>query len=260
MTFKEILRSLNKTFKSLEKAENKWNFNDYDKYSDNLRKIGQDLLQTLEIYLSQLENDMKNNRKQVEGELYQTNLKDSISEKLPIEIKGSFPNYTIGPFKLVIDVPQNVITFRFSRKAKKIAFFEPKSVAKTIGMHYQKIVKRSFNAKRFAKDLRTAYTYCNRLAFQKKEVTLGHGVSLKEVYKLLTLSRMSKSEYPEEQYIYDLSKFRQSELCFDGYRFELGPSREIRNTYLLIDPDTNREIRVGSLIVYKEDLNANKPE
>jgi len=78
-------------------------------------------------------------------------------------------------------------------------------------------------------------------------------VLLKELYKLLTLRAMSRREYPENQYIYDLSRFRQSEMRFNGYRFELGPSREVGRTYLLIDPDSKREVRVSSLIIYKED-------
>ena len=152
-----------------------------------------------------------------------------------------------------MDTEIPLITFRFGRRAERIHFLATDAVAEKISSRYKSIVNRPFNAGRFAKELRAAYEVANRLSFQNRNVQWGNVVSLKELYKLLTLRGGSRREYPEPHYIYDLSRFRQSEMHFDNYRFELGTSREVGRTYLLIDPDTRREIRVSSLSIYTED-------
>ena len=153
--------------------------------------------------------------------------------------------------KVDIEIP--LIIFKFGRKAEKICFLEPQTVAEKISSQYNSIVNRPFNADRFAKELRAAYEVANKLSSQNRNVQWRNVVSLKEIYRLLTLRSVSRREYPEPHYIYDLNRFRQSEMYFDNYRFELGTSRDVGSTYLLIDTDTRREIRVSSLSINKED-------
>lgn len=249
---KEYLRNCSRFFNGLQKAQENWNITDFHKYRDKLENISQEMPQRIRDYLNQSDNNMADNRKAFESASYQEDLEKAMRLKeLPFE--GEFPNYAIGPFKLEIATPKYEIMLKFGRKTKRFNFLEPNEVANTVSSYYRKIVKRSFNADRFAKDLLKAYEVANRLIHRDKIVKWGNAVSLKELYKLLSLRAMSRREYPENQYIYDLSLFRRSDMRFNGHHFELGTSREIGRTYLLTDLDSKREVRVSSLIIYEED-------
>lgn len=252
MPLKRSLRSLNTTFTKLEKAQNTWDFTDFPRYRTKFEEIINDVIEGWEDELSQLESNLSEKQQTLQQPAYREELKDALLAKdLPLE--GDFPNYQLGPFELKVDTENPLITFKFGRRAEKIRFLYPDAVAEKISSRYKIIVNRPFNAGRFAKELRAAYEVANRLSFQNRNVQWGKVVSLKTVYRLLTLRSGSRREYPEPHYIYDLSRFRQSEMHFDNYRFELGTSRDVGRTYLLIDLATRREIRVSSLSIYKED-------
>ncbi|MCD6578753.1 hypothetical protein J7L48_04710 [bacterium] len=249
---KEYLKNCSRFFNGLQKAQKNWNIADFHKYRDKLENISKEMPRRTRDYLDQSDNNMAGNQKSFESASYQEDLEEAMRLKeLPFE--GEFPNYAIGPFKLEVAIPKHIITFKFGRKLKRLNFLEPNAVANAISSDYRKIVKRPFNADRFAKDLLEAYEVANRLIHRDKIVQWGNVVSLKELYRLLTLRAASRREYSENQYIYDLSLFRQSNMRFNGHCFELGTSREVGRTYLLIDPDSKREVRVSSLTIYKED-------
>ena len=249
---KEYLKILNRVFNGLQKAHKDWNFADFYKYRDKLENISQEMPQRTRDYLNQYDSDMEDNKKVLESASYQEDLEKAMRLKeLPFE--GEFPDYAVGPFKLEVNIPKYEIVLKSGRKTKRFNFLKPDEVANAVSSYYRKIVKRPFNADRFAKDLLKAYEVANRLIYRDKIVKWGNAVSLKELYKLLTLRAASRREYSDDQYIYDLSLFRQSDMRFNGHHFELGTSREVGRTYLLIDPDSKREVRVSSLIIYEED-------
>ena len=202
--------------------------------------------------LFQLESNLSEKQQTLKKPAYSEELEGALRAK-NLRLEGDFPNYKLGPFELKVDIENPLITFKFGRKVDKIYSLAPNTVAERICSRYKSITDRHFNESQFAKDLRQAYEAANRLSYQNRNVQWGYVVSLKEMYRLLTLRSVSRREYPEPHYIYDLSRFRQSGMYFDNYRFELGTSREVGRTYLLIDPDTRREIRVSSLSIYKED-------
>jgi len=252
MSFKEYVEILGRVFNGLQKAQKDWNITDFHKYRDGLKDISQRLPQISRDYLSQSDIDMEANQKVFESASYQDVLEEAMRLKeLPFE--GKFPNYTIGPFKLEVATSKRVIIFRFGRKAKKLNSLEPNVIARTISSYYQKITRRPFSADRFAIDLTAAYEVANRLIYRDQIVHWGNAVLLKELHRLLTLRAISKREYSENQYIYDLSLFRHSEMNFNGYHFELGTSKEVGRTYLLINPDSKIEAHVSSLTIYRED-------
>jgi len=251
MPLKKSLRSLNNVFTKLEKAQNTWDFTDFLKYRAKFEETINDVIEGWDDELSQLESNLSEKRQILQQPAYGEELKDALLAKdLPLE--GDFPNYQLGPFELKLDKEIPLITFKFGRRTEKIRFFATDAVAEKISSQYKRIVNRPFNAGRFAKELRAAYEVANRLSFQNRNIQWGNVVSLKKVYDLLTLRGTTRREYPEPHYIYDLSRFRQSEMHFDNYRFELGTSRDVGRTYLLIDPDTRREIRISSLSIYEE--------
>lgn len=244
---KEYLKILSRVFNGLQKAHKDWNFTDFDKYRDKLENISKEMPQKAKEYLVKSESDMKDNKKILESESYQADLEEAMRLKeLPFE--GQFPSYTVGPFKLEVNISKLEVIFKFGRKVKRFNFLKPDTVVDTVNLYYRKIVKRPFNIDRFSKNLLKAYQFF----VNTKTVKWGNAVSLKELYNLLTLRAESRREYPENQYIYDLSLFRQSKMRFNNYRFELGTSREVGRTYLLIEPDSKREGRFSSLTIYKE--------
>ena len=252
MTLKKNLVSLNNVFKKLEKAQNTWDFTGFPKHRAKFGELIGDVIENQEDELSQMESDLSLRKQVIHQPEYVEQFREALQAKdLPIE--GEFPKYQLGPFELNVDTEIPLITLIFGRKSEKIPFLEPNVVAEKVSSRYKSIVNRTFNAARFAKELRIAYEVANRLSFLKKDISWGTVVSLKEVYRLLTLRSGSKREYPEPHYIYDLSRFRHSEMNFDNFRFSLGTSHEARSAYLLIDPDTRREIRVSSLSIYKDD-------
>ena len=251
MPLKKSLRSLNTVFTKLEKAQNTWDFTDFPKYRTKFKEIINEIIGGWEDELYKLDSNLSEKQQTLQQPAYREELEGALRAKNSL-LEGDFPNYQLGPFELKVDIEIPLITFKFGRRAEKISFLNPNAVAEKINSRYKSIVNRPFNAGRFAKELQTAYDVANRLSFQNRNVQWGKVVSLKEVYRLLTLRIGSRREYPEPHYIYDLSRFRQSEMYFDNLRFELGASRDVGKTYLLIDPDTKREIRVSSLSIYKE--------
>ncbi|RLC36065.1 hypothetical protein DRH29_05280, partial [candidate division Kazan bacterium] len=197
------------------------------------------------------EDELSSKRRMLQQPDYHDELVNALrSHDLPIE--GDSPNYKIGPFELRVDTDTPLISFKYGRRAERIRFFEPGRVGIKISAIYKRIVNRHFNADSFARDLRTAYEVVNRLNSHERSVNWGRPVLLKEVYKVLTLRSGCRRDYTEVYFIYDLSKFRTSAMRFADYRFELGTSRDVRRTYLLVDPETHREIRVSSLTIHRE--------
>lgn len=252
MELKRTLRSLVSLIRKLEKAQNTWDFTDFAKNRTKFEERIKDVFEIWESELSRLEGNLSEKQQILQQPEYREELISALQAKdLPLE--GDFPDFQLGPFRLKIETENKQIIFKFGRRTEKIRFLEPGVVADRISSRYNSILRRRFNANRFAQQLIVAYKVANRLSFQERNVQWGRVVPLKELYTLLTLRNESRREYPESYYIYDLSRFRQSEMRFNNYRFELGFSREVGRTYLLIDPDTRREIRVSSLSIYRED-------
>jgi len=90
----------------------------------------------------------------------------------------------------------------------------------------------------------------NKLSLKKDSVIWGHPVTLKEIYKVLTLKQSLKQDYPEALFTYDLARLKeQFEICYEGHQFELVPSRNQSSGLLLVN-SKGQESRVSSLIIY----------
>ncbi len=167
-----------------------------------------------------------------------------------IPIKGEFPNYDLPPFKLTFPQNNGYVKLSMGRRSKQIKAFEPSALAAWVFKEYQQIVNSKFNADAFCQELLIAYEMTNRLNLQKDSPLWGHPVTLKEIYKILTLKQSVKQDYPEALFAYDLARLKeQFDIYYDERRFELIPSRNQSSGLLLVN-SRGQESRVSSLIIY----------
>ncbi|MCG3199019.1 MAG: hypothetical protein GHCLOJNM_03527 [bacterium] len=118
-----------------------------------------------------------------------------------IPLKGHYPSYLFPPFTLEFSPEKDHAKLQMGRKSEKTTALAPEALANWIGTRYRKVVDRPFDSKTVAGNLLKAYEVVNRLAYRSERVRWGHAVPLGEIYKLLTLSRSSRQEYSEGQFI-----------------------------------------------------------
>jgi len=167
-----------------------------------------------------------------------------------IPLKGEFPNYELPPFKLTFSHSSGSVKLSMGRRFKQIKAFAPSVLAAWVSKEYQQVINSKFNADYFCQELLVAYEMTNRLNLKQDSALWGHPVTLKEIYKILTLKQSVKQDYPEALFTYDLARLKeQFEICYDGRKFELVPSRNQSSGLLLVN-SKGQESRVSSLIIY----------
>ena len=167
-----------------------------------------------------------------------------------IPIKGEFPSYEFPPFKLTFSRDNSYVRLSMGRRSQQKKAFAPAAIAAWVSKEYQRVINSRFNAERFCQELLIAYEMGNRLNLKQDSVVWGHPVTLKEIYKLLTLKQSAKQDYPEALFTYDLARLKeQFDISYEGHRFELVPSRNQASGLLLIN-SKGQESRVSGLIIY----------
>lgn len=167
-----------------------------------------------------------------------------------IPIRGEFPNYEFPPFKLIFSLNSGYVRLSMGRRSIQTKIFAPSTLAAWVSHEYQKVVNSKFNAEHFCHELLVAYEMLNQLNLKNDAVVWGHPITLKEIYKLLTLKQSVKQDYPEVLFAYDLARLKeQFEISYDSRRFELVPSRNQSSGLLLVN-SRGQESRVSSLIIY----------
>lgn len=167
-----------------------------------------------------------------------------------IPIKGEFPTYEFPPFKLIFSRDNGYVKLSMGRRSQQKKAFAPAALAAWVSKEYQRVLNSKFNAEHFCQELLIAYEMTNRLTLKQDSAVWGHPVSLKEIYRLLTLKQSVKQDYPEALFTYDLARLKeQFDIHYNGRRFELVPSRNQTSGLLLVN-SKGQESRVSSLIIY----------
>ena len=248
MELKKWVSSLSRTLAGLEKARDDWDFAAFQKFATALRENMRQISGCWEAEISRLEKELSERREHIRTPEYQGQLEDALrGANLPL--KGEFPKYDVGPFRLVLDIKALSARLVFARRTEKTSGLAPAAIAKWVEKRYRNRVGRPFNANQFADDLLAAYEVANQLAFNRQKVWWGQPIPLRKLYKLLTLRRSGRTEYPEAHFIFDLTRFRKTDLVFNGRRFGFGTSRDVGQTFLLRD-ENGREERLSSLTIY----------
>lgn len=137
------------------------------------------------------------------------------------------------------------------RSTEKTGVFEPAALAAWVKSHYDKIARRSFNARRFFRELRAAYEVANRLQYGK--LLWGKAVSLKKIYELLTLRSETRGEYLEAHFVYDLARLRDEGLTYDSDSLEFGNTRNPKSSYLIPHLCSGREEQFSTLTIHRKE-------
>jgi hypothetical protein len=171
---------------------------------------------------------------------------------LPVE--GVYPEYDLPPFRLNVEVDNEVVQLVLGRRRERLRAFAPTTVAVWVAKRYQAVTRRPFHPGRFVDDLVAAFELASRLAYAdaKRQVLWGRTVALRQLYELMTLRREYRREYPLGHFTYDLARLRQAGLHHPPYRLEFGFSRDAAKALLLRDSG-GREERFSTLAVHREE-------
>lgn len=203
-------------------------------------------------YQTVIENAIQVDREFVLSDEYPPQVEKALRDA-DVPIKGEFPNYEFPPFKLTFFCDSGYVKLGMGRKTRQSKALAPTTLAAWVAKEYQRVVNSKLNTERFCQELLGAYEILNRLTLKEDSVVWGHPITLKEIYKLLTLKYSAKQDYSEAIFTYDLARLKENfDICYEGHRFELVPSRNQASGLLLVN-SKSQESRVSSLIIYDKD-------
>lgn len=246
------VRLIAKNWFSLKKARKGWDFKSTQQLLDILTQDIQQLKNTWEIQKPAIETGQIFDQTHVNSAEYPPELEAAL-QAAGIPFRGEFPNYEFPPFKLTFNLDLGTVRLALGRRSQQTRAFAPTQVAEWVALQYKRVVESKFDADRFCKELLFAYELLNRLAMKQDHVTWEHPIPLKEIYRILTVKQSAKQDYPEAMFIFDLARLKEQLLItYNGYTFELVPTREQLNSYVLINRQ-GQESRVSTLNIYQTD-------
>lgn len=188
----------------------------------------------------------------LQSDAYQNEI-EKVLKEVGLTLQGTYPDYTILPFKLNIDQENQEVKFVFGRKVEKTGTLHPQQVALWVEKRRKMVLEKKFNFERFCRELLEAYKFANKAIFKGGDVLWNKAVSLKTIYEILTVRASAKKEYPKELYAYDLGRLKeQFEIRYKNYLFDFGFTRDQGQGFLIVD-NKGRESHVSTLNIYRED-------
>ena len=244
-----VLKRLANHWASVKKARNDLDFKTVAQAVDDTDEDIRQLALGWGEHQTALENAIQADRDFVLSDVYPLQVEKALKDA-EVRIKGEFPNYEFPPFKLTFPRDHGYVRLSMRRRSQQTKAFAPVALAAWVSKKYQQVINSKFNADRFCHELFIAYEMSNRLNLKNDSAVWGHPVPLKEIYQLLTLKQSVKQDYPEALFTYDLARLKeQPDICYEGHRFELVPSRN-QSSGLLLVSSKGQESRVSSLIIY----------
>ncbi len=244
-----VLKQLTSRWANLKKARVDLNFKTVDQALEGVDENIKQLAISWDEHQTTIENTIQVERDFVLSTAYAPQIEKALKEA-EVPIKGEFPNYEFPPFKLTFFCDSDYVKLAMGRRTQQSKALAPTAISAWVSKEYQRVVNSKFNAERFCQELLSAYEMLNRLNLKQDSVVWGHPITLKEIYKLLTLKQTAKQDYPEALFTYDLARLKeQFDISCDGYRFELVPSRN-QSSGLLLVSSKGQDSRVSSLIIY----------
>jgi hypothetical protein len=248
------MRHLLKTWVSSQKARKDWDFKTLIQSLDALTTDLMQLADNWEEHYNQIQQAVQADHDFVLSDDYPAQVEEAL-RTAGIPFRGEFPTYDFPPFRLIFSRDTGVIRLSLGRRSQQTKSFAPAHLATWVAGQYKRVSDSKFNAAQFCKELLTAYEMLNCLVLKHETVHWGHPVALKDIYRLLTLRQSTKQDYPEPLFIYDLARLKeQVDIHYEGYRFELVPSRNQASSFLLVNSQ-GQESRVNSLTIHDRDEN-----
>lgn len=150
-------------------------------------------------------------------------------EENNVDVKGTFPNFEMFPYKLRFDSNMDIFL-----DGRKIPCFRPNTLVQVVKKGQEKLMKASFNATRFAAELAKGYDLL--LADLDKKTSADQ--YLKKIYEYMVPMSRSRKEYDLQSYAFDLARLyaeSSSVELKDGRRIQWGPSREGKTSIRILD-------------------------
>lgn len=245
------IKKISKTWSIINISIPSWDFNTLKTSIEDFDKNLITADKEWKIFKNTIIENIDNNSKKVGNKEYILDLETSLKEqKLPLI--GEFPEYSIPPFKLVINKEAFEIKLFFGRKFDKTTIMKPKEIAIWVQNKYKKITNKKFDTSGFMKELIEAYKVVNKCTYREKDIIWGKAVKILDIYSILTLKRSTKLDYPKQLYMYELAQLKEnSEMVYEDCKFELGFARNPTDAIVIVD-SKGVESRISSLTIYKE--------
>lgn len=181
-------------------------------------------------------------QQQIEIPDYPKNIESLLNEN-KIIFTGTFPEYSIPPFKLVFNLHKSSVRLSMGRKSHQTFILKPHFLVHWIDKHYRPVVNSSFEQEQFCKEIISAYKLLSQSNWRRQ-------ISLKEIYQVLTIKSSTKQEYPESIFMFDLARLLQNPTIeIDDFYFEFAPQKETRKNYFIADIQ-GQEKTVGLVSIY----------
>lgn len=244
-----VLKQLTSRWASLKKARIDLDFKTVAQAVDGVDENLKQLAISWGEEQTVIENAIQVDRDFVLSDAYPVEVEKALKDA-GVPIKGEFPNYEFSPFKLTFFLDSGYVKLGMGRRAQQKKALASTTIAIWVSKEYQRVVNSKFDVEQFCQELLSAYEMLNRLNLKKDSVVWGHPITLKEIYKLLTLKTSAKQDYPEALFAYDLARLKeQFDILHNGHRFEFVPSRN-QSSGLLLVSSKGQESRVSSLTIY----------
>ncbi|MFH1528780.1 MAG: hypothetical protein ABIG69_19420 [Bacteroidota bacterium] len=244
------IKKISKIWSSINKSIPSWDFNTLKTSIEDFDKKLIIANKEWETFKNTIIEDINNNSKKVGDKEYIADLYTSLrGQGLPLT--GEFPEYSIPPFKLVINKENLEIKLFFGRKSEKTTIMKPKEIAIWVFDKYKKITNKKFDTLCFMEELIEAYKRVNQITYREKEVLWGKAVKLLDIHDTLTIKKSTRLDYPKQLYMYELAQLKEnSEMVCKEYKFEMGFARDQKNAIVIVD-SKGVESRISSLTIYK---------
>ena len=242
-------KALLKSWLAERKADQEWNVKQRERSLAACDQSVTGLMENWTPCREQITNDIARVRQYLESEEYGQQV-DQYLREAGIPLQGSFPVYEFPPFKLTIVAGAGEARLQMGRRQERTGVLEPRELSKWVNKKYQAVVGRKFDADRLMNDLLDAYKIANQMIFRQEKVLWGKAAGLEMIYKLLTLRRSARVEYPRPLYLFELGRLKEVFNPQVGeYLFELGFARDQFKALLIVDSQ-GRESHLSSLTIY----------
>ncbi len=241
----KIIRELAISHKKLESAKDNLNLQEVTRTVKTLQQAYEQLDQNWQDFLEQQETIVAELQKQISDPEYPAKLESALRDQ-EVPFLGTFPNYDIPPLKLSINIDRYYASLSMGKKSQQSKNLAPQLIAEWVGKQYKRLVNSPFDYEQFSKELFRAYQYIS-------ESKWGIPALVKDIYQILTIRDEAKKEYPESQFIFDLSRLRtQYEVKYKDknheYVFDFSAQKNASKNYTVVD-QFGAETKVGNLTI-----------
>lgn len=174
---------------------------------------------------------------------------ENLFRQKQIPLSGEFPNYQIPPFKLSFDLSKNVVRLSMGKKIFRSTVLEPEHLAEWVAKYYLQVCSSPLNYVQFCKEILLAYKYLSQSNWRLQ-------ISVKDIYKILTIKSSTKQEYSQSVFMFDLARLLQRPAIeSDGFYFEFSAHKDSKRNYFLTD-DQGKEKTIGLISIYPKEFDS----